>query len=116
MADHRQSARIPFRLRVKYGLSRPTSSGYTFNLSERGIGITSQRVFPPKSKIVIHIFAGDRTLRLEGSVAWTSPVLPGRLSKMGVKFLSRTDDVRDIYLQRLNRKVADTSSVSNITS
>lgn len=38
-------------MRVKYGLSDPTSVGYTFNLSEDGIGVKAHRVLPPRSKI-----------------------------------------------------------------
>ncbi len=103
MSNRRQSARIPFRKRVKYGLSDPTFVGYTFNLSEGGIGIKADRVFHPRSRIITHIYIEDEIVRLEGVVVWVSPILPGVISSMGVKFSSRTDDIKRIYQQRMNQ-------------
>lgn len=101
MVERRTSTRIPFRQRVKYGLNNHIFAGYTFNLSEHGIGITANKVFPPKSRISVNIFVGEEPLRLEGIVAWTSPVLPGIHSKMGVRFSSRTDDIKRVYHQKI---------------
>jgi hypothetical protein len=100
MSDRRLSRRIPFRKRIKYGLSDPTFVGYTFNLSESGIGIKADRVFPTKSRIVVHIYIGDEIVKLEGIVAWVSSTLPGILSLMGIKFLSCTNDIKRSYQQR----------------
>jgi PilZ domain. len=116
MVERRLSTRIPFRQRIKYGSTNLTFTGYTFNLSEGGIGITTNKVLPPKSRITMHIYMGNETLKIEGIVAWTSPVLPGIQSKMGVKFSSRTDDIRDIYQQRLSRINTDILSTSIVYS
>jgi hypothetical protein len=110
-STRRLSERIPFRKRVKYGLSNHALAGYTFNLSEDGIGIKSNRVFSSRSKIVIQICISgtdlqessmDEIIKLEGTVAWVSPVLPGILPTMGIKFSNRSNDIRRIYLQRTN--------------
>ena len=101
-ANRRLSTRIPFRKRVKFGLSEPAFVGYTFNLSEGGVGIKADRVFHPLSRIMLHIYIDDETIRLEGVVAWVSPTLPGVISSMGVKFSSRTDDIKRIYQQRIS--------------
>ena len=103
MANRRQSVRIPFRKRVKYGSSEPTFVGYTFNLSEGGVGIKADRVFHPQSRIIIHIYIEDEIVRVEGVVVWVSPTLPGVISTMGVKFSSRTDDIKKIYQQRIKQ-------------
>lgn len=88
MANRRQSARIPFRKMVKFELSDPASVGYTFNLSEDGIGVKAHRVLSLRSKILIHIHMSsddlgessmNEIIRLEGTVAWVSSVLPGIL-------------------------------------
>ncbi len=101
--ERRLSRRIPFRKRIKYGLSHSTQGGFTFNLSENGIGVKSDRVFATGSRIMIHIYMGDETIRLEGIVVWVSSTLAGILSTMGIKFLSRTDDIKRIYLGRINQ-------------
>ena len=108
-SNRRLSARIPFRKRIKYGLSDHALAGYTFNLSEDGVGIKAHRVFPPRSKISIQIHVSGTDLeessmndiiKLEGTIAWVSPVLPGILSTMGIKFSRRSSDIRQIYIQR----------------
>ncbi|MGE5446334.1 MAG: PilZ domain-containing protein [Ignavibacteriales bacterium] len=85
-------------------------AGYTFNLSEDGFCIRAQRVFPPRSKILIQIHLGgtdleesrmDEIIRVEGTVAWVSPVLPGIFSTMGIKFLRQSDGIKQIYVQRI---------------
>ncbi len=111
MANRRLSTRIPFRKRVKYGLADSSSVGYTFNLSEDGIGIKGNRVFSSRSKILIQIHVSetdleessmDEIIRLEGTVAWVSPALPGILPIMGIKFSSRSHNIRSIYQQRMS--------------
>jgi hypothetical protein len=113
MEDRRSSRRIPFREKVKYGSSdNPNLVGYTFNLSEGGVGIKAYRVFPPRSKIVVFLYTGDEVIRILGLVVWVSPTLPGALSSMGVKFLSRADSIRAIYRQKTNEMSSSFSSTN----
>ncbi len=108
-ANRRASRRIPFRKKVKYGLSNSPNSmfaGYTFNLSEGGISIKAHRVLSSRSTISIQIYMSGADLegstmndiiKLEGTVAWVSRVLPGILPTMGVKFLDRSSNIKRIY-------------------
>ncbi len=117
-ANRRLSRRIPFRKKVKYGLSNSPNTifaGYTLNLSEGGIGIKAHRVFSPRSKISIQIHMGGADLegsrmndiiKLDCTVAWVSRVLPGILPTMGVKFLSRSSDIKRIYDNKFRGDVA----------
>jgi PilZ domain-containing protein len=109
MSDLRLSERIPFRTKVKYGLCDHCLEGYSFNLSEDGICIRAQRVFPSLYKILIKIpisrtnpeeSSMDESIRLGGTVAWVSPAFNGILSTMGIKFSSRSNDMKRIYLHR----------------
>ncbi len=86
--------------------------GYTFNLSEDGIGVKAHRVLPPRSKILIQIHMNSDNLGesimneiigLEGTVAWVSSVLPGILPTMGIKFSSRNDDIKNVFRRRMNQ-------------
>jgi hypothetical protein len=118
IANRRASRRIPFRKKVKYGLSNSPNSmfaGYTFNLSEGGIGIKAHRVFSPHSKISIQIYMSGADLegntmndiiKLEGTVVWVSRVLPGILPTMGVKFLDRSSDIKRIYDNKFRGDIA----------
>lgn len=112
MANRRISRRVPFRKLVRYGLTNANFSGYTSNVSENGIRIESHKIFSPRSEIVIHIHMGEVGIEegvmediaiLEGVVVWVSPALPGVLAKMGIKFISRADDIRSIYRQRMHQ-------------
>lgn len=67
------------------------------------MGIKADRVFHPQSRIMVHIYLGDEIIKLEGIVAWVSPALPGVISSMGIKFSSRTDDIKRVYQQRINQ-------------
>ncbi len=81
-------------------------AGYTFNLSEGGISIKAHRVLSSRSTISIQIYMSGADLegstmndiiKLEGTVAWVSRVLPGILPTMGVKFLDRSSNIKRIY-------------------
>lgn len=114
MANQRLSTRIPFRKRVKYGVGDSTSVGYTFNLSENGIGIKANRVFSPRSNILIQVYISgddlegcsmDEIIRVEGTVAWVHPAFPGILPAMGIRFSSRTNEIKSLYQQRISQQV-----------
>jgi hypothetical protein len=65
------------------------------NISGRGIAIKGHRIFPPGSTIVLNVYCYDgvgheecavkEVVRLEGKVAWVSPVGSGILPEMGIK-------------------------------
>lgn len=112
MTNRRGSRRVPFRKRIRYGLTNLDFLGYTSNISEKGIRIESHKIFPPRSKMAVHIYMGEIGLEegameeifiLEGIVVWASPTLPGVLPTMGIKFLSRADDIKTIYKQKINQ-------------
>ena len=111
MDNRKDSRRIPFRKRVRYGLSAPSVLGYVANISENGIKIEGYKVFPRGSRIVIYMYLGEthiddgsmgEVIVLDGLVSWTSPTLPGVLPRMGVKITSRNDELKRIYKDKAN--------------
>jgi hypothetical protein len=112
MANRRASRRIPSRNKVKYGLlnsPNSTFTGYTINLSEDGACVKARRIFPPGSKILLQLYLGssnlgegsmDEIIRVEGTVVWVSPTLPGIIPTMGIKFSNRNSDLKRIYNTR----------------
>jgi PilZ domain-containing protein len=100
MDNRRLSNRILLKQKIKFGPSKPTLSGYTFNISESGIGIRTNTVLPPKSMVLVDIYMGDKVVRVEGMIAWVSSILPEKVSTMGIRLTSRTDDIKRIYETR----------------
>ncbi len=112
MTNRRSSRRLPFRKRIRYGFSNPNFLGYTTNISEKGIRIESNKILAPRSKISIQIFMGEIGLQegameevvmLEGEVVWVTPTLQGFLPSMGVKLISRADEIKSIYKQKIDQ-------------
>jgi len=40
-------------------------------------------------------------IKLEGTVAWVSPILPGILPTMGIRFSNRNNELKQFYQQRM---------------
>ena len=105
----RQSLRIPFNMRIKYGLirnniyqehSEPKLGGFVINLSQDGIGIEGLRGLPPDSRIRASLFTGDKTLKFEGRVKW-SDMNDKDKCKMGIEFTGRSDKIKEMYTKTL---------------
>ena len=104
MVDRRLSKRISFRRKIKYGLSKPTFVGYSFNLSENGIGIRANKVFIKGSNVLVDIYLGEEIIRIEGIVARVYSRSPEIGSTIGIKFTSRRDYLR-LYYKRYAQEV-----------
>lgn len=109
MINRRLSKRIPFNKRIRYGLFEPNHLGYTLNISEGGIGIESDTVFPPKSRVVVYLYGNgvelenderNKVLLLEGIVTWVYFTFPGIPSTMGITCTNRTKNIAHIYEEK----------------
>ena len=105
----RQSLRIPFNMRIKYGLirnniyqehSEPRLGGFVINLSQDGIGIEGLRGLPPDSRIRASLFTGDKTIKFEGRVKWSDMNNKDKC-KMGIEFTGRSDKIKEMYTKTL---------------
>ena len=105
----RQTLRIPFNMRIKYGLirnniykehSEPRLGGFVVNLSQNGIGIEGLKGLPPDSQIRASLFTGNKILKFEGRVKW-SDVNSKNKCKMGIEFTGRSDKIKEIYTRTL---------------
>lgn len=116
MDDRRLSERIPFWNLIKYGSLKPILMGRTVNLSEGGIEIKSDKFLFLESKVVAQVYMDDKIVELEGIVTWVS--LPDtlstmRLSKIGINFSSRADDIKRIcrhIISELYQHTCETAS------
>ncbi len=100
MENKRISKRINFKERVKYGnTDRPNTEGYSYNISKNGIAIKSYKALTPGSKVSVVLYSGKNPIRLEGEVMWNSPSNQGSQAQMGVRILSRTNELEKVYNQ-----------------
>ena len=98
----RSSERVPFRKRIKFGFTRPNLTGYTSDLSEGGMRFKANIGMAPNSRVIAELFLDDSSIMVEGTVVWITPDQKGLSTYMGFKFLSRVDEIKDIYQTQLD--------------
>jgi Tfp pilus assembly protein PilZ len=86
---------------VRFGDDKLNKTGFTANVSEGGLFIRTNSVYPPGATIQVEIDFPERTWRLWARVAWAKKV-PARLAHvlscgMGVSFLDPPDAWYDFY-------------------
>lgn len=105
----RRTLRIPFNMRIKYGLiknsiykehSEPRLGGFVVNLSEDGLALEGLKSLPPDSVIRACLYTGENTLMIEGRVKW-SELDNKEKCKMGIEFTGRSDKIKEIYTRTL---------------
>ena len=101
----RRSTRLPYYQKLKYGLLNGKTGkgdenlffqGVTFNISEHGIGMEGTKGFPPNFKIEGILFAGEKTIRFEGTIRW---LYHSNSEKwyMGIEVSGRREEINEIY-------------------
>jgi len=85
MEDRRVLKRIQKRKKVVHGISGANFLGHTLNISEKGMAIESQIVFPRNYKIVLDLHSEIGIIKLNGDVVWCINSTPGSLPRMGIK-------------------------------
>jgi len=107
MPNKRSSQRKLLRTKVKFGREEPSTFGHTFNVSPKGIGITTNRLLPVNAKINCNIYLNKSSTKddtskqdvisTQGRVVWVKQGFPGQPSKMGIKIVNPNIDLTDIY-------------------
>ena len=99
--EKRDSTRIEFKEKVKYGQSdRPATEGVSINLSKSGLAIKSYKTLPPGTRISMMLYCGGKPLKIEGEVIWNTSSQNSEYAEMGIKITSRTDELNKIYSLR----------------
>jgi hypothetical protein len=107
MPNKRTNQRKLLRTKVKIGRDEPSSFGHTFNVSPKGIGIITNRLFPRNAKLNCNIYinksnnkqgvSNQQFISAQGRVVWVKQGFPGQPSKMGIKIVNPNIDLTDIY-------------------
>lgn len=101
--NQRRSPRYRRRLQVQFWQpGERIHRGYTTNLSATGMHIATAEPLPPRSRVRVEVFHGERGFVIEGIVAHRRAVNP-ELAKvtqqgMGVRFLSPDELIRHLFL------------------
>ncbi len=101
LGNKRKLLRAKRRLMVKYGTTSPDRSGFTKNLSDTGLFVHTNNVFPPGTTIQVQIHFPDRVFSHWARVIWAKRV-PAQLAHlvecgMGVCFIDPPSDWLDYY-------------------
>lgn len=100
----RESERIAFNQRVKYGPGEDANTdAVSVNLSASGIALKSYKALPPGSKISVVLYSGEKPVRLQGEVIWNTADDSGNETEMGIKIVSRKDEIGNLYKTNLAR-------------
>ena len=89
MPNKRAIERKIIRAKVKFGNKNPINFGHTFNISPFGLGMTTTRTLPLKSRVTLNIFNDEdqsKYISINGRIAWAQHSMPGYPGKMGIKF------------------------------
>lgn len=77
------------------------------NISPIGIAIKTSQVFPPGTKLLMRLEAGDDVLDGRGTVRWAKQVPPLLVNHttcgMGIEFTELSSSLRD-FIERLDQK------------
>ena len=75
-AENRHTLRARLRLMVRFGTTVPEKTGFTKNVSESGLFIHTNQVFPPGTTIQVVAQFPDRKFTFWGRVIWAKRVPP----------------------------------------
>ena len=80
--EKQQWTRRTKRIEVRFGPERPTDLGFTVDVSETGLFVKTNTVYPPDTRLVLELFLPDRrVLSLRGRVMWAKR-LPPQLARL----------------------------------
>jgi hypothetical protein len=83
--------RLRKRVEVRYGVTEPSLTGYSGNISRTGIMIRATRVFGPGTILQLELKFPTGTILARGQVSWAREgsvqLLPTGRVGMGIKFL-----------------------------
>jgi hypothetical protein len=103
MADKRKAHRFRKRLKLRFGIDKPSWLAFSDEVSLTGMSIRTQNVLPPGSMVVIELYASDDTaILLKGRVMWGKRVpaaLVQQVKKagMGIQILQILDGGEKFY-------------------
>ena len=98
LGSKRDSERIRFRQKVKYGPEdKAGTDAVSINLSASGIAIKSYKSVTPGTTISLVLFSSDKPIRLHGVVIWNNSKDDSNNTEMGIRITGRKDELSRLY-------------------
>ena len=99
--DKRVTDRAKRRLMCRYGVDKADKTGFTMNLSETGVFVKTNSVFPPGTTLHVELAFPDRSFSMWGRVVWAKKV-PPQLAHilecgMGICFIDPTPEWLEFF-------------------
>lgn len=112
--ESRDSARVPVRVPLLYGVGQADVTGYLYNLSRTGLYVMGERTFPPGTELALRLQLPNSRREFQGTgrVVWVNQLgargatTPSRPPGMGIEFVSlppHTRNLVDLLVARLIR-------------
>jgi len=116
MADKRRAQRFRKRLKLRFGIEKPTWLAFSDEVSLTGMSIRTQNVLPPGTMVVVELYTpDDSAILLKGRVMWGKRVphalvQQAKKAGMGVQILEILSGGEKFYQLCSERLAANMNS------
>ena len=105
--NRRETKRILFLKKVKFGFGEAVFPGTTYNISRNGILVHSIKSFLPDTKLNFKIYTDTEVYNLTAEVKWVTRTNNQSGSFMGLHFMDDNFELGKLYMKELNSNQAN---------
>lgn len=100
--NRRETKRIIFLKKVKFGIGEAAFPGDSYNISRNGILLHSLKSFLPDTKLNFKIYTDTEVYNLNAEVKWVTRAYDHTGSFMGLYFMDKRFELGKLYMKELN--------------
>jgi len=100
--NKRETKRIIFLKKVKFGFGEAVFPGTSYNISRNGMLVHSLKSFLPDTKLNIKIYTDTEVYNLIAEVKWVTRTNDHTGSFMGLNFMDKMFELGKLYMKELN--------------
>jgi len=100
--NRRETQRIIFLKKVKFGIDEAVFLGNSYNISRNGILVHSLKSFLPGTTLIIKVYTDTEVFNLKAEVKWVTRTNDHTGSFMGLHFEDRSIELSKLYMKELN--------------
>lgn len=99
--NRRETKRIIFLKKVKFGIGEAIFPGNSYNISRNGMLVHSLKSFLPDTALNIKIYTDTEVFNLNAEVKWVTKTYDHTGSFMGLHFMDKRSELGKLYLKEL---------------
>ena len=100
--NRRETKRVLFLKKVKFGFDEAVFTGTSYNISRNGILVHSLKSFLPNTKLNFKIFTDTEIYNLIAEVKWVTRATDHSGSFMGLYCRDNNFELSKLYMKELN--------------